>query len=62
MDRVRVIKRHRPKPSAPLDCKFFCLRLAGELEAIGTRVEIDGLQMAKLVKENLVEQEAADGE
>jgi hypothetical protein len=61
VDWVRVIIRHRPEPSTPLDCELFCFCFPGELEAIGTRMEIDGLQMAELMKENLVEQETADG-
>jgi hypothetical protein len=59
---VRVIIRHRPEPSAPLDCELLCLRFPREFEAIGARVEIDRLQMAKLMEENFVEQESADSE
>jgi hypothetical protein len=57
-----VGERLRPGPGAPLDREFLRQSLARELEPTGARVLIDDLQVAQLVQEHVVEQEAANGE
>ncbi len=53
-------KWRRPQPIAPLHRERLGQLFVGELEAHGTRVLIDELQVPKLVKKHVIEHESAD--